>query len=96
VVERAIAVSQNFEERTKTYEASKKKDQALPLDLQGDASFRRLATGICEGLICKLTVCVYAVLKLIAKNEVASDPRLLHTLDIIRQKVTTLRLLQST
>lgn len=39
VVDRAIAVSQMFEERTKIHEASKKKDQALPLDLQADASY---------------------------------------------------------
>jgi DNA mismatch repair protein MSH6 len=40
IVERAISVSQKFEERTVTYEASRKKDQALPLDLQADAAFR--------------------------------------------------------
>lgn len=39
VVDRAIAVSQMFEDRTKQHESSKKKDQALPLDLQADASF---------------------------------------------------------
>lgn len=39
VVERAIAVSRLFEERTMRHEANKRKDQALPLDLQADAAF---------------------------------------------------------
>lgn len=40
IVERAIAVSKEFEDRTKAREASKKKSQALPLDLQADAAYR--------------------------------------------------------
>lgn len=40
VVDRAIQVSKEFEDRTKAHEARKKQNQALPLDLQADAAYR--------------------------------------------------------
>ena len=41
IVERAVAISKRFEERTTAYESNKKKDQLLHLDLQADASYRK-------------------------------------------------------
>ena len=51
-VERAIAISAKFEERTRQHEYKKRSNQAIPLDMQADAAFRTL---LCLGSCRRLT-----------------------------------------
>lgn len=93
VVERAIAVSKTFEERTKVHEASKKQNQALSLDLQADASFCKLLSielfHPLQSHVTDLFLIVCLVLKLASQDAISASSNLLRTLNIIYKKVTS-------